>query len=247
MSSSDALEVAIERAYAAFAHVPCPTKLHASPLRNAKAILRDLTVAPLRELGAEHIQGYASYAMTTVGTRDDYRHFLPRLLELAVHDASAFGTEPQVIAGKLVYGEWTTWAPAERGAVAGLFGAAMDAAIEWPLHHRHNAEDWLCGLARLDIAPDPWLARWRTAALPHAGVQLAELVTGIIDGKGEMFGAYWEEVAPAIKTVVTDWVFDRATHDRLLATRPLVAAEEEWHIDLALTALSWGERTTTRH
>jgi hypothetical protein len=32
-----ALEAAIDRAYAAFAHAPCPTRLDASPLRDAKA------------------------------------------------------------------------------------------------------------------------------------------------------------------------------------------------------------------
>lgn len=242
-----ALEAAIERAYAAFAHVRCPATIDASPVHDAKAILRDLTSAPLRELSPEHLQDFASSALTTIGTEDDYRHFLPRLLELAVRDASAFGAEPQVIAHKLVYGEWTSWAPAERGAITDLFGAAMDAAIEWPLFHRHDAEDWLCGLARLGIAPDPWLARWRDAALPRGGAQLANLVTGVIDVEGEMFGAYWEEVAPEIRTAIADWLFDRATHDQLLATRPLMAAEEQWHVDLALAALGHGERQATRH
>ena len=242
MSPGNQLEAAIERAYVAFAHVPCPTSLEASPVHDAKAILRDLTAAPLRQLGPEQVKDFASSAMTTVGTEDDFRHFLPRLLELAVRDASAFGTEPQVIAGKLVYGGWTRWGAAERIAVTDLFGAAMDAAIEQPLLYGRDAGDWLCGLARLDISPDPWLARWRAAGSTNAKAQLASLVNGIVSVEGEVFAAYWQEVSAAIKTTIVDWLFDPATRDRLVATRPLVAPDDAWDIDLALMARGHGER-----
>ena len=247
MTPHDALEAAIERVYAAFAHVPCPTRLDASPLRDGKAILRGLRAAPLRQLSPEQVQGYASYAMTTVGTVNDYRHFLPRLLELAVRDGSALGTEPQAIAGKLVYGEWTNWGSAARDAVIWLFGAALDIAIEQPRVYGRDAEDWLCGLARLGIAPDPWLSRWRVATRPDAGVQLANLVNVVVNVDGEMFDAYWEDVPPVIKTMVADWLFDPATRDRLVATRALVAPDDEWDIELALIALGHGAREATRH
>ena len=247
MAASDTLQTAIERVYAAFADVPCPTRLHASPVQDADAIFSALTAAPLRQLDAEHLTDYASSALTTIGNQDDYRHFLPRLLELAVRDASVFGTEPQVIAHKLVYGAWTSWAPAERDAVTRLFGVATTAAIEWPPYHCHNAEDWLCGLAQLGIAPDPWLARWRTAALPNAGAQLAHLVSGIVHLDGGMFTAYWEGVSPEIKTTIADWLFDPATGFQLIATRPLVEPEDDWDIALALQALGRGERQATRH
>jgi hypothetical protein len=123
----------------------------------------------------------------------------------------------------------------------------MDAAIEWPPYHCHNGEDWLCGMARLGIAPGAWLTRWRTAALPNAGAQLALLVNGIVDLDGGMFPAYWEEVSPEIKTVIADWLFDPATRDQLVATRPLVEPDEDWDIELALRALGHGERQATRH
>jgi hypothetical protein len=247
MIPREVLETAIQRAYAAFAHVPRPMSLDASPLRDAKTILRDLTAVPLRQLSPEQIGYFASCAMTTVGTTDDYRHFLPRILELAVRSGSAFGTEPESVANKLVYAEWSTWDEAERAAVIDVFETATAAAIEKRLGYEPDAEAWLCGLSRLGIAPAPWLARWRDAALPAAGVQLAHLVTSIIPADGEAFTAYWEEVNSAIKAEIANWLFEPATRQQLSTTRALAAEEDRWLIDLALQALGHGELSATRH
>ena len=60
--------------------------MEASPLRDAREILMVLSAVPLRELTGEQVGPYSGWAMTTVGNERDYRHFLPRILELAVVD-----------------------------------------------------------------------------------------------------------------------------------------------------------------
>lgn len=54
----------------------------------------------------EDVQEYAAAALTTVGTREDFRYFLPRLLDLSVNSALV---EPEVIAPKLKAADWLTW------------------------------------------------------------------------------------------------------------------------------------------
>lgn len=95
------LDDAVERLYQAFAGQGPPTRLYASPLRDSEAILRALRSAPLRVLGGEQVLPYAGWAMTTVDGPDTYRHFLPRILELALDNPPHVGAEPDVIAGKL--------------------------------------------------------------------------------------------------------------------------------------------------
>lgn len=53
--------------------------------------------------------------MTTWGNVDDFKHFLPRILELCIdHD---LGIHPFGIFGKLKYGKWEIWDNAEKEAV----------------------------------------------------------------------------------------------------------------------------------
>src|SRR5690348_4317961 len=117
MTPSPALSEAIEGAYAKFAAYGRPSKLETSPLRDPKAILATLTGAPLRELTGKQIGPYAGWALTTVGSVQDYKHFLPRILEQAVLAPEWMGTQPQVIAARLKRALWRGWPVSEQAAV----------------------------------------------------------------------------------------------------------------------------------
>lgn len=76
----------------------------------------DLQAAPLRELSADQLRYYALTAMFTWGGLDDFKHFLPRLLELAaVEGFQALDTES--LYGRLAYSKFDTWPPTEQAAV----------------------------------------------------------------------------------------------------------------------------------
>jgi hypothetical protein len=124
MKPNDELARRLDDAYIVFSRYPQPSKLDASPLRDAKAILRTLTAAPLRELAGAQIGPYSGWAMTTVGTALDYKHFLPRILEEAVLTNEWMGTDPEVLAERLKMAEWHTWPEDEQAAVLRVFEAA---------------------------------------------------------------------------------------------------------------------------
>src|SRR5262249_5226325 len=75
---------ALNDAYELFSIYPRPRHLEASPVENADEMLRALTAAPLRQLTGEQIGPYSGSAILTVGDVNDYKHFLPRILEQAV-------------------------------------------------------------------------------------------------------------------------------------------------------------------
>lgn len=79
-------------AYSVFAPVPRPQRLHGSPLRDVDKILRDITAAPLRRLTADQLGLFATSAITTVCEPEDYRHFLPHILELAIEGGRTRGS-----------------------------------------------------------------------------------------------------------------------------------------------------------
>jgi len=77
------LQQAIERLYMAFATMPRPQKIACKPYEMSVGELRQLLTYPLRELQPGVLRSYLFDAWYTVGTWDDFRFFLPRLLELS--------------------------------------------------------------------------------------------------------------------------------------------------------------------
>ena len=82
----------------------------------AESDSRRLASIPLRDLTIRDVDRYAFKAMTTWGTERHFKHFLPRLLELAQHDFLEFDL-PEVLLGKLAYANWRTWPAPERNVI----------------------------------------------------------------------------------------------------------------------------------
>lgn len=240
MIAGTVLQSAIEQGYAAFEREPRPTSLQAGPLRDADAILRVLTSAPLRDLKDKDIGPYSSWAIASVGTLDDYRHFLPRILELAVSNPSWPGAEPAVIAGKLKAGGWESWPADQREAISATFEAAFHATIaaeaeEWP-----EASDWLCGLARLAMPLEPFLSRWEQCSSPAAARQLASFIRlqeGRLAREGGVSGAFWDDVDRDRRREIAVWLTAEPVRRQLAAALDLVEPNHRWEIEHSLADL----------
>jgi hypothetical protein len=132
-----------------------------------------LARVPLRLLSAEQLGRYAFKAMTTWGGVDDYKRFLPRILELAT---SRGEIELELVADKLQMAEWKEWPPSERAAVA-AYGAALWATTlaSDPEQSPFDAAEILPFAARFSDDSASVLSTWEgdgslTAALQLAGV-----------------------------------------------------------------------------
>jgi hypothetical protein len=125
-----------------------------------------LYAVALQDLSSGHLSRYAFKAMTTWGNEDDFRHFLPRIFELAIIDGDSW-TVP-VVFGKLAYGHWEKWPSDERQGIVAFFEAWwLNVLNHFP--HTFSAEDCLCCIAQATDDLSPYLARWHAAqSLTHA-------------------------------------------------------------------------------
>jgi len=241
--SSPATEAreAVERCYAVFADYPLPKTLVASPLRNPKEILEQLSATPLRELREDQLGPYASWAMTTVGTSSDYRHFLPRILELSVFVVGWLGLEPEIIAGKLDYAAWRDWPSDERSCLRDVFRLSFGLAVESHPEHGPSAESWLCALLRLREPPEAALGCWRASRSAHAALQIASFI--IKEGKhlrrhGEVRGGFWNEIDQAPRQAIAHFLLSEDTRRFLETWAPKVPAEDRFYlVEAALAEL----------
>lgn len=71
---------------------------------------------PLQKLLGENLNFYAHKAMTTWGNENDFKHFLPRLLEVCFFDET-FYKDLKHIYSKLEYAHWENWEETEQQAI----------------------------------------------------------------------------------------------------------------------------------
>jgi hypothetical protein len=113
-----ALKVAVDNLYVTFEPYPLhpdtgPCSCCHNPIDEQK-----LHGKPLRNLTIKDLEKYAFDALLTWGDVKDFKHFLPRIFELAVlhHDTDTF-VDPEVICGKLRYGDWRSWPEPEQQSI----------------------------------------------------------------------------------------------------------------------------------
>ena len=105
---------------------------------------RPLRADSLSQLPAAAFDRYQGKAITTWGSVDDFKRFLPRMLELiAFPNADArpmplkygfpYTVDGYSVFGKLEYGQWRRWRKAERNALDGYFDALWSFSLAMPV------------------------------------------------------------------------------------------------------------------
>ncbi|MFT3787601.1 MAG: hypothetical protein QM770_15785 [Tepidisphaeraceae bacterium] len=144
---------------------------------------RPLTATPLKQLSAAALQTCHRKAMTTWGTVDDFKHFLPRLLDIVATAAMSKAPcelDAWLVFEKLDYGHWQRWKVPERTALNAYFDALWGALLAQPVDvgaeswRTPTLGEWLKAFAYAHGDLSPFLQRWAAdASHPTDGVMAA--------------------------------------------------------------------------
>lgn len=91
--------------------------------------IREVTIKPLRDLTEKELGHISRSAISTFGTVDHYKHFLPRIFELMSQPNSNL-TDSFTCFEKLNYGEWETWPDEEQRAIEHYFDVLWKTVIQ---------------------------------------------------------------------------------------------------------------------
>src|SRR5215207_7135536 len=171
-----ALTEATERLYRTLAAHPlrpviaaCPHCVESGTIPTADR--EAMRQAALRSLDADHLRRYTTSALTTWGDDVDFRHFLPRLLELAA--AEAFDDFVRwVLLSKLTYAVWRTWPEPERRAIEAFLFAVWERVLAAPPH----AGRWVVANAEAERDLTPYIDALPKPDRLHALRHLANIV-----------------------------------------------------------------------
>ena len=177
----------------------------------------ELKEKSLSELTCNDIGRYAFKAMTTWGTVEDFKHFLPRILDLIVTNDD-FPIDIEVAIGKLAYGEWRSWPAKERIAIEQFLEAWWKNVLSRPLSDStlSLADEVLCSLAQVNEDIESYLAHWDSRSDIESSLHLAAFVDwnfNSIYAEDRIDGAFWEKEITMRQAV--EWLRRPATRERL--------------------------------
>jgi hypothetical protein len=183
---TSALEIAIKTIYRRLEVYRQPARSAWSPYSGiTEKDAAKLYSKPLPQLSPDDLERYARSAMTTWGDETEFKHYLPRMLELMVMEPG--WTDAQILIGRLTLAGWSQWPIAEREAVTGylraLWSWALDAGPDVV-----NAGALLRGFAEaaMDVGPalDEWHANRNVNATRQIAHVLLEEEDDLLSGQG---------------------------------------------------------------
>jgi hypothetical protein len=112
------MKESIENLYSAFSkyHIEANFRERCCDCCVSNKDIKQLLSKPLKKLEEDDLRWFMSKAITTFGNINDYKHFLPRILELMLNRNSEF-IEDFIIYEKLNYSNWKTWDITEVDAI----------------------------------------------------------------------------------------------------------------------------------
>jgi hypothetical protein len=150
------LEQSIADVYRVFEKYPRPVQVAGPPINvSAEDVAKLSAAGPLQSMSASELNCYAFKALSTWGTLEDFKYYLPRLLELV----RLLG--PELLLSKLTYAEWYTWQLDEREAIAQYLRALWQSMVlgEYPSVMQVSA--FLMGLGLEVVELEPFLSYWK--------------------------------------------------------------------------------------
>lgn len=163
---------------------------------------RKLRSKLLRKLGPKDLYGYASDALYTWGDETDFKHFLPRILELfTLADTPGHEfVDPESVFSRLTYescgsSSWRTWPTDEQTAISAYNRAVWQAVLNTaPEELSDGAYQWLCAFAGAGQDLSAYLDYWMKATSVNAHRNLSQLILWEgVPNIPKPVGGYWKD------------------------------------------------------
>lgn len=180
------LTQAVEDFYSAFSDVEVPLHIDGCPCCIYREEIDKLLSTSLRELAPGDLSVYAMCALSTVGAVSDYLYFLPRIMDISVHEDS-WSRDIEVKARAIHSTDIHSWPPDRREALVALLDAVVQNIVESKAYSK--IDGWLCAIGGMEIDVRPALAMIETdsEAILHYFGENAEALK-----RGKLSNGFWE-------------------------------------------------------
>jgi len=192
----------IENLYTVFAAKKPPQGIDACYCCLSEEEIKMLLAKPLRNLNAEVLSSYTMSVFLTVGSEEDYRYFLPRILEIVFQKVDWWPSK-EVVFERLGRANWLSWSAIEKKALCEYFDAFFEYTIGLEKNAARHLDDLLCGLGLAGVNLQAYLTR-----LEHP--DLHSLLLGYFEEnassleKGTLSNSFWSNNRDKATTII-EW------------------------------------------
>lgn len=165
---------AIALLYETFAIYPLNPYIAGCPCCVTQSDRELLRAKLLDKLTSDDLEHFAFNAITTWGTTEDFKHFLPRLLELLAFD-KRFYWSSEVI-GKLAYAEFCHWKENEQKAINEYFVALWNYILSQYPSPSIYVDELLERLMDITDDLDSFLLLWQNHCSINSLLHLADFI-----------------------------------------------------------------------
>lgn len=190
------MEQAIEELYSVFGDFPKPTVIEGCPCCINEKGVDVLLTTPLRDIKPDQLTNYAASALLTIGSAEDYKYFLPRILEINATDWG-WWPDPEVIAIAIKKAGFNDWSSRYQMPVIRYYrvGLNRDDVPPWVI------DSWMCSIGRL--FPDVTSFLEDLESHPTKLVEYYESNSESLI-KGRLRNAFWDsESAETYQQIIT--------------------------------------------
>jgi hypothetical protein len=217
---------AINELYRQFGRYSFPHAMQPDPAFPGFCDDGPLRAAELPKLPAEAFQRYAWKAVTTWGSVNDFKHFLPRILELIALGETGIAFDAASTLEKLNYGRWRTWPSSEQVAIEAYLFALWDTWLRQPIEvyaaiyeSYCEAYFWLDRILKIDDRPAGYLTLWRERLESQETrvLSASQLCAGYLSVWHPNFVSEpdWIDGSPAANRLLIEWFANPRTSELL--------------------------------
>jgi hypothetical protein len=133
-------------------------------------------------LRIDDLHHYIRDARSTWGGDYDFRHFLPRIMEIyaLTDNLNNHHIYPEIVFGKLPYADWSKWPVDEQISfqqfLLALWKSKIDFSFPWDEYAPSMIEDWLTAMGWVEDDLHLYLSAWLDSNTAEAVVNLSHFI-----------------------------------------------------------------------
>lgn len=188
--------------YNTFSRYPFSSTMEGCPCCVSDGDKAALHSKDLRKLSEEDIERYAFKAMTTWGDVADFKHYLPKILELTA--TTEFSVDTFIVLGKLDYANWKSWPGEEIAAIEAFLPAWWANAVQ---HKPYYDSELLVEVHKHIGDIDSLLNLWKLSFENNSFKNFVELVEDFHSITHRHF--HYKELDKASAEKLVQWIMDK--------------------------------------
>lgn len=196
----------------AFLAVPKPEHLSSCDCCHPDSEKQNLLSTPLNQLSGVLLEDFIFSAFNTIGTEEDFKYFLPRVLELIAQDEFGDFCDLGLVGDKLAQANYKTWPENLADSVDRMLRSIWrDVFLKQEVDETKDLDGYLClvGNAGVDIKlylDDLFKAPKIAAKIWEWEIENAR--------KGKLFDCFWRHEAN--QKIVVDWIVSKEVEDLVM-------------------------------